>query len=143
MLWTHNISHFFVCFSPILLVWMQLYSRWGALCISITSTCLLKPHCITNLMKATSNIWITLFKNCCDSSCVLDKVSCLELSLSYVYSMNKLCDITITVKCRCNRRQYNEMFRSVKLFFGTFPFPYLMCVKTFHFKEFRTFSITN
>jgi len=28
-------------------------------------------------------------------------------------------------------------------FLGPFPFPYLMCVKTFHFSEFRTFSITN
>ena len=49
----------------------------------------------------------------------------------------------ITVKCRCNERQYNEMFRIAKLFLGPFPFPYLMCVKTFHFNEFRTFSITN
>jgi len=48
-----------------------------------------------------------------------------------------------TVKCRCNERQYNEMFRTAKLFLGPFPFPYLMCVKTFHFNEFRTFSITN
>ena len=48
-----------------------------------------------------------------------------------------------TVKCRCNERQYNEMFRIAKLFLGPFPFPYLMCVKTFHFNEFRTFSITN
>ena len=48
-----------------------------------------------------------------------------------------------TVKCRCNERQYNEMFRIAKLFLGPFPFPYLMRVKTFHFNEFRTFSITN
>jgi len=48
-----------------------------------------------------------------------------------------------TVKCRCNERQYNEMFGIEKLFLGPFPFPYLMCVKTFHFNEFRTFSITN
>jgi len=48
-----------------------------------------------------------------------------------------------TVKCRCNERQYNEMFRIAKLCLGPFPFPYLMCVKTFHFNEFRTFSITN
>jgi len=34
------------------------------------------------------------------------------------------------------------MFRIVKLFLGPFPFPYLMCVKTFHFNELRTFSIT-
>jgi len=49
----------------------------------------------------------------------------------------------ITVKCRCNERQYNEMFRIAKLFLGPFPFPHLMCVKTFHFNEFRTSSITN
>jgi len=48
-----------------------------------------------------------------------------------------------TVKYRCNERQYNEMFRIAKLFLGPFPFPYLMCVKTFHFNKFRTFSITN
>ena len=48
-----------------------------------------------------------------------------------------------TVKCRCTERQYNEMFRIAKLFLGPFPFPYLLCVKTFHFNEFRTFSITN
>ena len=48
-----------------------------------------------------------------------------------------------TVKCRCNERQYNEIFRITKLFLGPFPFPYLMCVKIFHFNEFRTFSITN
>ena len=42
----------------------------------------------------------------------------------------------ITVKCRCNERQYNEMFRNAKLFLGPFPFPYLMCVKTFQFNEF-------
>ena len=48
-----------------------------------------------------------------------------------------------TVKCRSNERQYNEMFRIAKLFLGPFPFPYLMCVKTFHFNEFRTFSIMN
>ena len=48
-----------------------------------------------------------------------------------------------TVKCRCNERQYNEMFRIAKLCLGSFPFPYLMCVKTFHFNEFGTFSITN
>jgi len=48
-----------------------------------------------------------------------------------------------TVKCHCNERQYNEMFRIAKLFSGPVPFPYLMCVKTFHFNEFRTFSITN
>jgi len=48
-----------------------------------------------------------------------------------------------TVKCHCNERQYNKMFRIAKLFLGPFPFPYLMCVKTFHFNEFRTFSITN
>ena len=48
-----------------------------------------------------------------------------------------------TVKCRCNERQYNEMFRIAKLFLGPCPFPYLMCVKTFHFNKFRTFSITN
>jgi len=48
-----------------------------------------------------------------------------------------------TVKCRCNERQYNEMFRIAKLFLGPLPFPYLMYVKTFHFNEFRTFSITN
>jgi len=48
-----------------------------------------------------------------------------------------------TVKCRCNERQYNEMLRIVKLFLGPFPFPYLMCVKTFHFNEFRIFSIMN
>jgi len=48
-----------------------------------------------------------------------------------------------TVKCRCNERQYNEMFRIRKLFLGPFPFPYLKCVKTFNFNEFRTFSITN
>jgi len=51
--------------------------------------------------------------------------------------------IYYTVKCRCNERQYNEMFRIAKLCLGPFPFPYLMCVKTFHFNEFRTFSITN
>ena len=51
--------------------------------------------------------------------------------------------IICTVKCRCNERQYNEMLRIAKLFLGPFPFPYLMCVKTFHFNEFRTFSITN
>jgi len=50
---------------------------------------------------------------------------------------------TNTVKCHCNECQYNEMFRIAKLFLGPFPFPYLMCVKTFHFNEFRTFSITN
>ena len=48
-----------------------------------------------------------------------------------------------TVKCRCNEHQYNEMFRIAKLYLGPFPFPYLMCVKTFDFNEFRTFSITN
>jgi len=48
-----------------------------------------------------------------------------------------------TVKCHCNERQYNEMFRVAKLFLGPFPFPYLMCVKTFHFNEFTTFSIMN
>ena len=41
-----------------------------------------------------------------------------------------------TVKCRCNERQCNEMFRIAKLFLGPFPFPYLMCVKTFQFNEF-------
>ena len=51
--------------------------------------------------------------------------------------------VVITVKCRCKERQYNEMFRIAKLFSGPAPFPYLMCVKTFHFNEFRTFSITN
>ena len=51
--------------------------------------------------------------------------------------------VICTVKCRCNERQYNEMFRIAKLFLGPCPFPYLMCVKTFHFNEFRTFSITN
>jgi len=50
--------------------------------------------------------------------------------------------VSNTVKSRCNERQYNEMFRIVKLFLGPFPFPYLMCVKTFHFNEFRTFNIT-
>jgi len=53
------------------------------------------------------------------------------------------CNLGTTVKCRCNERQYNEMFRIVKLFSGPVPFPYLICVKTFHFNEFRTFSITN
>jgi len=47
------------------------------------------------------------------------------------------------VKCRCDERQYNEMFTIAKLFLGPFPFPYLMCVRTIHFNEFRTFSITN
>jgi len=51
--------------------------------------------------------------------------------------------IDITVKCRCNERQYNEMFRIGKLFLGPIPFPYLMCVKTFHLNEFRTFNIMN
>jgi len=45
-------------------------------------------------------------------------------------------DVKRTVKCRCNERQYNEMFRIAKLFLGPFPFPYLMCVKTFQFNEF-------
>jgi len=61
------------------------------------------------------------------------------LTYQYVQSI----DNANTVKCRCNERQYNEMFRIAKLFLGPFPFPYLMCVKTFHFNEFRTFSITN
>ena len=52
-------------------------------------------------------------------------------------------DYISTVKCRCNERQYNEMFRIAKLFLGPFPFPYLMCVKTFHFNEFSTFGIMN
>jgi hypothetical protein len=51
--------------------------------------------------------------------------------------------VATTVKCHCNERQYNEMFRIAKLFLGPFPFPYLMCVKTFHFNEFSTSSITN
>ena len=38
--------------------------------------------------------------------------------------------LAVTVKCHCNERQYNEMFRIAKLFLGPFPFPYLMCVKT-------------
>ena len=58
--------------------------------------------------------------------------------MQYQYSA-----VASTVKCRCNERQYNEMFRIAKLFLGPFPFPYLMFVKTFHFNEFRTFSITN
>ena len=48
-----------------------------------------------------------------------------------------------TVKCRCKERQYNEMLRIAKLFLGPVPFPYLMCIKTFHLNEFRTSSITN
>ena len=59
-----------------------------------------------------------------------------------VLETNKCIVQKYTVKCRCNERQYNEMFRIAKLFLGPFPFPYLMCVKTFHFNEFRTFSIT-
>ena len=54
-----------------------------------------------------------------------------------------MCVYIYTVKCRCNERQYNEMFRIAKLFLGPFLFPYLMCVKTFQFNEFWTFSITN
>ena len=34
------------------------------------------------------------------------------------------------------------MFRIAKLCLGPFPFPYLMCVKTFHFNDVSTFSIT-
>ena len=60
----------------------------------------------------------------------------------HIYGMFAI-TIQCTVKCRCNERQYNEMFKIAKLFSGPCPFPYLMCVKTFHFNEFRTSSITN
>ena len=42
-----------------------------------------------------SNILITLSKNSCEFLCVLDKVSCLEHSLSCDYSINNFCDVTI------------------------------------------------
>jgi hypothetical protein len=92
---TPNISQFFVSFTPIKLVWLQLHSTWAAWCIWIIGTCLLKPHVITPLLKPMSNNSITLFKNCCQFWCVLDKVSCLELSVSYHYSTNNFCVITI------------------------------------------------
>jgi hypothetical protein len=95
MFWKHNISQFFVCFTTILLVWLQLHSTWGVWCTWITGTYHLKPHGITPLMKPMSNILITLSKNSCKFLCVLDKVSCLGLSFSYDYSMNHFCDVTI------------------------------------------------
>ena len=92
---THNISQIFVCFTPVLLVWLQFYIWWGAWCIWIIPSCLLKPHGITPLIKPMSNFSITLFRNCCKFSCVKHKVYCSELSLCYDYSMNNFCDITI------------------------------------------------
>ena len=90
--WMHNISQFLVCFTPILLVSLQLYSWWGAWWSWIIGTCLLKPHGITPPKKGMANVWITLFKNCCKFSCVQHKVSCSELISSYCYSMNNFCD---------------------------------------------------
>ena len=71
------------------------------------------------------------------------KTLSLKWQLSDVQLKWNLSKNSYTAKCRCNERQYNEMFRIVKLCLGPFPFPYLMCVKTFHFNKFRTFSITN
>jgi len=66
-----------------------------------------------------------------------------DRQMELIFAFDNSANAHNTVKCRCNERQYNEMFRIAKKFLGPCPFPYLMCVKTFHFNEFRTFSITN
>ena len=107
-------------------------------CIRAQTDC--TAHIIPSSMSTGSCFYSKQLEN--EAHCLLQCGSEIKNTFCLVSSAPRICMYVYiyiyiyTVKCRCNECQYNDMFRIAKLFLGPFPFPYLMCVKTFHFNEF-------